>query len=147
MFTFVTLVFKVEIDGRDCDPFAMYRFRGLFPDAFRASSIRLRDADGYSELFSQTLTPDPSALKRFQKPPLPFAFRLPQLPCKNTGSSNIEITLSLAGSAVNHLNSFVVAVEETLKQIASEQQIYISVSSVSTLGPGRTCTILGPDFR
>lgn len=146
MFTFVNLVFQVEIEGAAGDPFAFYRFKGVFPESFLRSARRLRDRDGYGTVFAQALTPDPLALKRFQKPPLPFSFRLPALPRDDKGKYCCEISLSLAGSAVNHLESFIGAVKSSLQTIASEEGFSASVIALQTLGPDRSRTPLSQDL-
>jgi CRISPR-associated endoribonuclease Cas6 len=53
---------------------------------------------------------DPSAIKRFQKPPLPFVFDLPLLQPARIGWGGCEIGLTLAGFAVNYVVHFLDAV-------------------------------------
>jgi hypothetical protein len=64
----------------------------------------------YDQLFSQAISPNSSAVKRFQKPPLPFAFDLPSLPPLPSKEGKGEIGLTLVGHAVNHVRLFLDAV-------------------------------------
>lgn len=110
----VQLMFTLEIPatGSTQDLFAL--LRKLFPRAFRRAT-GCSDSSGECgagpdcpcrATFGQALTPDPLALRRYQKPPLPFAF---QLAPHSPGKGKLELFLNIAGDAANHLALYVAA--------------------------------------
>lgn len=54
-------------------------------------------------VFGQTLSADPDALRKYQKPPLPFVFELRQDPARMKRGDLLKLSLVLAGSATNHV--------------------------------------------
>lgn len=66
------------------------------------------------QIFSRELATDPDALRRFQKPPLPFAFRLPQLDEELLPGDGFSFSLVLAGSCTNHLETCIAATRAAL---------------------------------
>jgi hypothetical protein len=80
---------------------------------------------------------DPSAIKRFQKPPLPFAFDLPILPPAPNRGSTCEIGLTLVGLAINHVVNFLDAVVFMFGHLESrwtEVADVLKIESVDYLG-------------
>lgn len=69
-------------------------------------SCRLLDSCEWHLVFGQKLSPDPSELKRHQKPPLPFAFSFPGLvePAGGDTPGGVECGLVVVGLAIPHLN-------------------------------------------
>jgi hypothetical protein len=88
--------------------------------------------------FGQELTPDPAALRRFQKPSLPFAFRFPVLAAERQGDDITEFSLALAGVAVNHLEIYIAAVKALLPPALR----LLTVAAVAADG-GRTVLAAG----
>lgn len=89
----------------------------LFPRSFRKAAGCL-DSSGECgagpdcpcrATFGQELTPDPMALRRYQKPPLPFAFQFTNL-SPGKGKGNLELSINIAGDAVNHVALYVDAI-------------------------------------
>jgi len=60
--------------------------------------------------FEQKLTPDPAALRRYQKPPLPFVFQLPDPAGLKKGACT-ELALILVGDATSRLETYLKAME------------------------------------
>lgn len=58
---------------------------------------------GWNLLFGQKLTSDPAALKRHQKPPLPFVFSFPMLDLISDADKEIVCGLVVIGPAISHL--------------------------------------------
>jgi hypothetical protein len=58
---------------------------------------------GWYLVFGQKLATDPSALKRYQKPPLPFVFSFPLLTNTSPHLKEIECGLVVVGSAIPYL--------------------------------------------
>jgi len=119
---FVQIHLTLEHPGTRLPPHALFAIRQLFPAAFRrAVGCLTKDGDCNGgpgcpcrTLFDQNLTTDPSALRRYQKPPLPFAFRIPLLPENSIQGSLVELSLVIAGEAISQLDLFLKAVRELI---------------------------------
>lgn len=101
------------------DPYAFFATRAEFETAYRkALSCNRGDCLGcpscatcaFPATFSQHVAADPEAVRRHQKPPLPFIFRFPVLPSPPNRGAACEIALTLVGSAIQHLHCYVAAV-------------------------------------
>jgi hypothetical protein len=58
--------------------------------------------------------------QRYQKPPLPFVFHFPQLSTGDEKFERVEILLTLAGNANNHLQVFLLSMQLALDKLATE---------------------------
>ena len=123
---YVKIFFTFSLDEDLDNPYLLYSCRGDFDAAFRrALSCRRLDCAGCASLgscpypanFAQLLARDPDAVKRHQKPPLPFVFRFPALLPLPNGGGSFECSLTLFGSAVQHLATFLAAVQSLLAGI------------------------------
>ena len=106
-FNFARLVITLRLETDIDDPLALFGLRSLFAEAFRRVSgcQGTHDLDypcPYCRDFSQGMSIDPVAVRRYQKPPLPFAFYLPLLPQLPNRGATVEVALTLVGSAVHH---------------------------------------------
>ena len=119
-FHYVNIFFTFSLDEDLDDPYLLYAGRSAFDAAYRgALSCRRPDCAGcaslascsYPENFAQRISGDPDAVKRHQKPPLPFVFRFPELLPLPNGGASFECSLTLFGSAVQHLVTFLAAVK------------------------------------
>jgi len=116
---FIQLHFRLERPAAKLTPQSLFAIRQQFPSAFRRASgcLGIDNCCGAGPdcpcrlVFEQRLTPDPSALRRYQKPPLPFAFKIPLLPESCRQGSEVELSLVIAGAAISHLDLFVSAVK------------------------------------
>jgi len=114
----VHLIITVENCGGEMRPHELFSLRKSFPLAFRRATGCLGPAGSCGagpecpcrSALEQKLTPDPAALRRYQKPPLPFAFRIPVLPAGFRGGSCTEISLTLVGEATNRLDLYLAAI-------------------------------------
>lgn len=93
-------------------PHAFFVNRSDFETAFRgALSCRRGDCNGcrsgggcpFPATFGQEIPADPEAVKRHQKPPLPFVFTFPVLPAVPNRGALLELSLCLIGNAVQHV--------------------------------------------
>jgi CRISPR/Cas system endoribonuclease Cas6 (RAMP superfamily) len=134
---FVTL--RLEIDV--ANPYSLFEMKADFADIFRqVSGCSLRSCEKcpqnpacpYHQIFSQAISPDPSAVRRFQKPPLPFVFDLPLLPKAPNRGRTVEIGLTLAGPAANHVGSFLDAVKSMFEQRLVRRQLVAAVEKVES---------------
>ncbi|MBJ6802659.1 CRISPR system precrRNA processing endoribonuclease RAMP protein Cas6 [Geomonas propionica] len=100
------------------DPYAFYATRADFESAFRtAVSCKRGDCAGcrrddcdFAATFAQPVADDPEAVRRHQKPPLPFVFDFPTLPPAPNRGGVCELALTLVGSSVQHLPTYLAAV-------------------------------------
>ena len=110
----VHLIITLEFSGGELPPHGLFILKKSFPAAFRRV-VGCITADGSCSsgpdcpcraTFEQRLTPDPAALRRYQKPPLPFAFRIPILPVDSKSGNCTELSLTLVGEATNRLEIY-----------------------------------------
>jgi hypothetical protein len=118
-FVFAKLIFTVRLERAVADAFALFGIRNSFMKAFREASCagdrlcehcQVSDSCSFLQTFSQSISKDPAAVKRHQKPSLPFVFHLPLLPASPNEGSEVEIGLVLAGSAINHVKDYLASV-------------------------------------
>lgn len=142
-FNLVRLVFSLTLDGIVSTPFALFDCSRRFPVAFREVTCRERGPCGscpgaagcpWFPLFGQGLSADPDAVRRHQKPPLPFAFSLPLLGPGPHVAADLEIGLTLAGSAVNHAAEFVSAMERYCRGEGRSSGLALLFDGVSSEG-------------
>ncbi len=117
-FVFTKLIFTVRLERDIADSFALFGIKNNFMNAFREAvctgnrlceQCRLSDSCSFSLTFSQNISEDSAAVKRHQKPSLPFVFHLPLLPAAPNEGHEVEIGLVLAGSAINHVKDYFTA--------------------------------------
>jgi hypothetical protein len=123
---YVKIFFSFTLDEDLDNPYVLYGTRSAFDAAFRkVLSCRRLDCTGctlcgscpYPENFSQKIARDPDAVKRHQKPPLPFVFQFPALLPLPNGGARFECSLTLFGSSVHHLVYFIAAVKLLLEGV------------------------------
>lgn len=113
--TLAKLVITARLQRDANDPWALFRCREGFQDAFRrVAGCGERGCERcgragecpFHIIFSQALSSDPEAVKRHQKPPLPFAFRFPVLPSAPNRGKTFEVGLTMVGSATRYAAEF-----------------------------------------
>ena len=116
---YARLLFTFTLKADLSDPHALFGCRADFEAAFRkAVSCRRLDCAGctagescsYPATFGQKIARDPEAVRRHQKPPLPFIFQFPIFPPAPNRGMTFALTLTLIGSAVQHAFCYVAAV-------------------------------------
>ncbi len=133
MFTFAKLMFRFELAGPVTNRYALFNIKRFFPkfsSTYPNNSHIEREAR--EKIFGQTLTQDQSALKRFQKPPLPFAFTLPVLPLNHKGSLTCDIELVMAGITLNYSDWVIRGVVSSVSQLAIEQGFKSNIISITS---------------
>lgn len=117
---YVKLFFTFQLESPSVDPFALFAIRADFDHAFRrVLSCRRLDCNGclslrncpYPANFGQAIAKDPEAVRRHQKPPLPFVFQFPVLPAPASRGAAFDCALTLFGSAVHEAGRYIKAVE------------------------------------
>lgn len=123
----VHLLFNLETT--DADKFVSVLFGWLrrFDQRFRQTCCELgvnecrvcnlKSDCSYRSVFAQELSGDPDVVRRHQKPPLPFMFKLSRI---THDSSCIELSLVVVGSAINHLSVFIRAVRQLINAISDQ---------------------------
>lgn len=114
----VQLHFTLEPPSKKPAPYGLFAIRQQFHAAFQRAAGCYTPQLGCGggddcpcrAVFAQSLATDPVALRRYQKPPLPFAFKIPVIGEKTPDSSGIEMALVVAGEAIRHLDLFIKAV-------------------------------------
>lgn len=118
----INLVFTLESRGGSINSQLLFAFRRSFQESFRRE-VGCLSADGSCSAgddctcrytFHQELATDPAALRRFQKPSLPFAFRLPLLDQDMQCADIAEFSLALVGGATNHFELHISAIRAAL---------------------------------
>jgi len=137
----VHLIFSLTIDGSVTDRFALFHLRRFFPVEMRRATCgrttpcgECRDAVDcpWFPLFGQPLSSDPATVKRHQKPPLPFVFDIPLLTPGCADAVDVEIGLTLVGSAVLCADRFIVAVARMLGGEFGGSDLAVSLDSVAS---------------
>jgi len=98
-------------------PAALFAIRQQFHTAFRRAAgcfhgqreCRAGSDCPCHSVFGQQLATDPAALRLYQKPPLPFAFKIPLLPGRVERGKEVELSLVIVGEAISYLDLFVKA--------------------------------------
>lgn len=136
MFIFASIAFRFASFGID-DFQILSHLRRNFSESFRVESIERGTLAAYERNFSQSLSNDPSAVKRFQKPPLPFAFKLPSSfqPGDNPGS---RLDLIIVGSAVNDIDCYIGAVRRVFSAVRLPSGLDVSIIDVATIAADGT---------
>ncbi|WP_129128505.1 CRISPR system precrRNA processing endoribonuclease RAMP protein Cas6 [Geomonas oryzae] len=136
---YARLWFSFVLRDDIADPYAFFAGRAEFEDAFRrALSCKRGDCRGCAALahcafpatFGQEIAKDPEAVRRHQKPPLPFIFRFPVLPPRPNAGAACELSLTLVGSAVQHFAVYLAAVRFLMEARRA------TVTSVQAESPG-----------
>jgi CRISPR-associated endoribonuclease Cas6 len=154
-FNFLKLIITLRLEADIANPYLLFGIKTDFADFFRqvtgcrGKSCRecaVPPACPYWQVFSQTLSGDPSAVKRFQKPPLPFVFDLPLLPPSPNRGRTVEVGLILAGPAANHVVCFLDAVRLMFGGRDSSRKVLAVVSKVESVDyTGNRSAIAGGD--
>lgn len=125
---YVKLFFTFRLESSIADPYLLFALRGEMDHAFRrVLSCRRLDCDGclslrncpYPPNFGQGLAHDPEAVRRHQKPPLPFVFEFPVISPTPNGGAAFECALTLFGSALQEAGRYIKTVELVLAGVAA----------------------------
>jgi CRISPR-associated endoribonuclease Cas6 len=121
----------------DLAPAALFGIKGFFPEAFRravgcttaAGSCGAGAGCPCRQTFGQTVSPDPEAVRRYQKPPLPFVFSLPATAARQ--GEPVEIGLTLVGQAANHLPLYLAALQQLFCLPAFRRQVQVLLRAIA----------------
>jgi len=140
---FVRLVFTLKLEEGCADPYVMFGLKPYFMDSVRLGAgcgapgceqCSRKDDCVYHRIFSQPLTVEPAALKRYQKPSYPFVFDIPVLPPLPNAGRTVEIGLTLAGLAVNHVDELIAAIRGMLTAPGLMKRVRTSLVRIESSG-------------
>lgn len=113
--SFARLRFTLRLEEPTSARFALFALKDIFPKVFRAvictgqkncSACTSHEMCPRCLAFSQRLANDPAAVKRHQKPSLPFVFHVPVLPEYCQVGDMVSCDLILIGRAVTHAAAY-----------------------------------------
>lgn len=145
---YARLLFRFTLKTDLADPHAFFATRSEFDAAFRKSLSCLRgDCAGcpavasctFPATFGQKIADDPEAVRRHQKPPLPFIFQFPVLPPVPNRGQAFELALTLVGSAVQQVFYYLNAVQHLIE---AKSGTLVRVEAESP-GGARTPVVIG----
>ena len=140
---FVRLIFTLKLAAGSVDPYALFAMRPYFIESFRQTvdcgkpqcePCPKAATCPYHQIFTQPLSVDPVALKRYQKPSLPFVFDIPVLPPTPAKGCTVELGLIITGSAVNYLAEHIAATDTMLRNSGFRRRLNASILKVETVG-------------
>lgn len=150
----IHLVFTLKLEADTADRYALFGLRPYFTESFREGSgcgsasdkhCTRGDECLFHQTFSQHLSADPAALRRYQKPSLPFVFRIPVLPSTPNRGSVVELGLVLAGSAMNFVTYYIAALEGVLQRSDFRRRMAASLMKTESIGyDGNRTLIMEP---
>jgi hypothetical protein len=136
---YVKLLITFTLTSDLADPYLLFQCRSDFDEAFRATlSCRRSDCTGcreakvcpYPANFGQLMANDPEAVKRHQKPPLPFVLQFPVLPPLPNRGMTLRCALMLIGSAAQEVERFIASLRSVLSGIGAK------VTAIEAEAPG-----------
>lgn len=136
--TLVQLVFEISADGQLPLLPHLYDAVRRFESCFKRVSCQQGDLScqlcgersercPYRSVFGQDLSTDPDVVRRHQKPPLPFAFKIGEIINNN---SSIDVCLVIAGNAIQHVATFQSAIALMVASLAANNGVDAAVSGI-----------------
>lgn len=143
---FIRLIAALRLEADIPDRYALFGIKSYFEEAFRQAA-GCGGGPGpcncpCHQVFSQPLSPDPAALKRYQKPALPFVFRIPQLPELPNRRAIVELELVLAGPAAMFVSAFLAALEGMFTIPALRRKVPVTLIKVESAGYDGSRTVV-----
>lgn len=144
-FSFVKLVITLQLHADVTDPLALFALRSGFEAAFReeVGCGRPDCADcpsasecPYHRTFARPLSTDPAALRRFQKPSLPFVFDIPRLSPLPSRGTAVELGLTILGEATQHVSTYVAALRRLFRTGGPRFRVPASIARVESVAGG-----------
>ncbi|HTP66915.1 MAG TPA: CRISPR system precrRNA processing endoribonuclease RAMP protein Cas6 [Geobacteraceae bacterium] len=148
---FVRLIFTLKLEADSADPYALFDLKPHFMESLlqavncgrlQCVPCKKRDDCPYHMSFSQSLSADPAALRRYQKPSLPFVFDITLLPPVPNSGSLVELGLTIAGLAVNHPREYIAAAEGMLQSPGLRRKVRASLLKIESSGYDGTRSVI-----
>ncbi len=136
------IVFKIQCDQGCLPVFDLYQQLRRFDGFFRRivcsdcsfavdDSCFLNPVCPFKMIFGQNLSADPDVVRRHQKPPLPFLFKVNSL---HEQAVCVDLSLILIGPAVQLTQQFVAAVMELMDSFFVVNRLPAAVKGVYSMG-------------
>jgi hypothetical protein len=142
------LLVTLRLTSPCCDPYVLFAMKGLFARAFSAAVCSGHGDCGscphgarcpYPFTFAQALAVDPLAVKRYQKPSLPFVFQIPVLAGQHLQGHDIKFGIVLVGQAITYVDEFCTALQLLFADDSGKSPVPAHLVKIESIG----CT----DFR
>lgn len=152
-FTLVKLVATIRLES-DLPPGALFGVKSVFAQAFRRATGCITAGGGCGagidcpcrQTFGQQVSPDPEAVRRYQKPPLPFVFSFPAAAARQ--GETVPVGLVLVGQAANHLPAYLTALRQLFLLPELRRRVRGTLCSVVSSDLAGTChELLSADGR
>lgn len=142
-FLLAKLIITLRLHAEVIDPYALFSLKGDFAQSFRqavcqtdglCASCKHSSQCPCPATFSRELASDPAAVKRHQKPSVPFVFQLPVLPIPCAKGSEVEVCLVLVGSATQYLAEYWQALQHLFQPDPSRGCFPFSIVRLQSAG-------------
>jgi hypothetical protein len=137
------LIITLRLDADIADRYALFSLKNDFESNFHQAVCRsdglcaccdVRQDCVYPATFSRELAADPAALKRYQKPSVPFVFQIPVLPDLAVKGSELELGLVLIGSATRYVAAYWAALLRLFGQTSLPRNLPFSIVRMESAG-------------
>lgn len=151
---FAKLILTLRLQTEVHDPYLLFSVKSGFAQSFqqavcRADGLcpgcRFRPDCAYHAVFSRELASDSDAVKRFQKPSVPFVFQIPVLETPLRKGCEVELGLVLIGSATRFLGEFCTVLRDHFPRGASRAPFPCAISRIESVGCSGYRTLLATD--
>lgn len=151
---FAKLILTLRLQADVCDPYLLFSIKSGFAQSFQqvvcradglCPSCGFRPDCAYHAVFSRELATDSDALKRFQKPSMPFVFQIPLLEPPLRKGSEVELGLVLIGSATRFLADFWTVLQHHFPRGASGGMLPVAIARMESVGCSGYRTMLATD--
>lgn len=143
----VTLRLEADIANR----YALFSLKSDFESSFRQVACRSDGLCGGCDYrrdcpvpatFDRELSLEPIALKRHQKPSVPFVFQIPVLPPVAAKGDEVELGLVLVGSATHYVTEYLAALQRLFFQDPPRACLPFSLVRIESTGCSGFRTLL-----
>ncbi len=153
---FAKLILTLRLQAEIHDPYLLFSVKSGFTQSFQRAvcradglcqSCRFRPDCAYHAVFSRELASDSDAVKRFQKPSVPFVFQVPVLSATLRKGSEVELGLVLIGSATRFLAEFWAVIQYHFLQGASRGMLPFAIVKMESAGCSGYRTLLATESK
>jgi hypothetical protein len=150
-FLLAKLIVTLRLHAEVFDPYALFSLKGDFAQSFKqdvchagglCAECPSRPECSHQATFSRELATDPAALKRHQKPSVPFVFQIPVLQTPLAKGAEVEVCLVLVGSATQYVAEYWGALQHLFQQNSANAGLPFSVVRLESAGCSGFRTLL-----
>jgi len=150
-FLLAKLIVTLRSQAEIFDPYVLFSLKGDFAQSFKqdvchagglCAECPSRPECSHQATFSRELASDPTALKRHQKPSVPFVFQIPVLQTPLAKGAEVEVCLVLVGSATRYVAEYWGALQHLFQQDSTRTAMPFSVVRLESSGCSGFRTLL-----